>query len=986
MIVPSNKRVQKQQICLECQRLGAENEKLRQEIDRLKHMMLPTSTDKQQNESKDYSDQTTISTDQGFYLQDSTSVFITKDSTLSQKIDLFRLLFKGRDDVYARRFESNKSNKTGYAPVCRNDWKTGVCLKPKVKCQDCHYKDYLAIKDQVIEDHFRGKTVVGLYPLLSDDNCWLLAIDFDEGDWQADIRTLRQFCDEHRISIAVERSRSGNGGHAWFFFSEPLPAVKARRFGSVLITAIMHRRHEVSFKSYDRLFPSQDSLAKDGLGNLIALPLQGQAAQAENSCFVDAEFNRYKDQWAFLSQVHRLSEAEIDQWISALSEKSDLGELNVSGDDTVRKPWQRNIEKDLDVSDFPTTLTITLANGIYVPKQGLSQKALNRIKRLAAFSNPEFFKKQAMHFSTWDTPRIIACHQEHEQYIQLPRGCQDALEQILIESNVNWQIQDDRQSGHPIQVSFKGSLWPLQQEAADIFKKRQMGVLCGTTAFGKTVTAINLIAHYQTNTLILVDSVPLMQQWQDSIKQFLEIQEQLPEEVKSRGRKKQRNIVGQLGGSRKETHGVIDIAVFQSVITEHQVKDIVKDYGMVIVDECHHVAAASFQQVMDEVNAKYIYGLSATPVRQDGKHPIVFMQCGPILYRDDAKKQADERSFAHILSPRFTNYQLPPEWDIGQSQIQDIFTDLTISGNRNRQIIQDILTALRNERSIMVLTDRKDHVELLVKEIKPSFPEVITLTGMGTTKQKREKLEVIKSYPTNKPMLIVATGKYVGEGFDVPRLDTLFLVMPFSWNGTLAQYAGRLHRIYSGKSDVQIYDYVDIHVPVLERMYGKRLKGYRDLGYQLGELGLAPARLNFIFDQSNYWDDLMNDLLDAKEMIWISSTSLNIRPIKLLEKTIARRSLDIENQVLFIKKKNQDSMDIKRDYEQKANEILNRLSFDIRPVTELSFNAVIIDQRILWYGSLAPLGFPKDIDSIMRIESPRLAMDMQSVLSDKTVL
>jgi len=407
---------------------------------------------------------------------------------------------------------------------------------------------------------------------------------------------------------------------------------------------------------------------------------------------------------------------------------------------------------------------------------------------------------------------------------------------------------------------------------------------------------------------------------------------------------------------------------------------------MVIVDECHHVAAASFQNVMDEVNAKYVYGLSATPIRQDGKHPIVFMQCGPILYRDYAKKQADERSFAHILSPRFTNYQLPPEWDIGQSQIQDIFTDLTISGIRNKQIIQDILTALRNERSIMVLTDRKDHVELLVKEIKPLFPEVITLTGMGTTKQKREKLEVIKSYPTNKPLLIVATGKYVGEGFDVPRLDTLFLVMPFSWNGTLAQYAGRLHRIYSGKSDVQIYDYVDIHVPVLERMYGKRLKGYRDLGYQLGEPGLAPARLNFIFDQSNYWDTLMNDLLDAKEMIWISSTSLSIRPIKLLEKTIARRSLDIENQVLFIKKKNQDSMDIKRDYEQKANEILNRLSFDTKPVTELSCNAVIIDQRILWYGSLAPLGFPKDIDSIMRIESPRLAMDMQCVLSDKTFL
>jgi superfamily II DNA or RNA helicase len=479
--------------------------------------------------------------------------------------------------------------------------------------------------------------------------------------------------------------------------------------------------------------------------------------------------------------------------------------------------------------------------------------------------------------------------------------------------------------------------------------------------------------------------VPLMQQWQSSIMQFLDIQEQLPEEGKSRGRKKIRHIVGQLGGTRKDVHDTVDIAVFQSAIAGHEVKDIVKNYGLVIVDECHHVAAASFQKVMDEVTAKYVYGLSATPVRQDGKQPIVYMQCGPVVYRDDARKQAEERRFEHLLSPRFTNYQIPPEWDLGQSQIQDIFTDLTISVSRNKQIIHDILTSLRNGRNIIVLTDRKDHVERLVQEIKPAFSEIIALTGTGTTKQKREKLDLIKEYPTNQPMLIIATGKYVGEGFDVPRLDTLFLVMPFSWKGTLAQYAGRLHRIYSGKSDVQIYDYVDIHVPVLERMYGKRLKGYRDLGYQLGEPGLAPARLNFIFDQSNYWDSLMNDLFDAKEMIWISSTSLNIKSVRSMEKTISRRNLNIKNQVLFINQKDQTNTGVKKDYTQIANEILERLSFIIRPATEMSCNAVIIDHRILWYGSLAPIGFSKENESIMRIESPKLAMDMQCVLTDKAI-
>jgi hypothetical protein len=541
--MPSDKRIQKKQICLECQRLRAENEKLRQEIDRLNRMMFDKPNISQQKNNEitaatmipqpsfssaltyqepiDYSRQAAVQvavpTGPVLTIHESHSEIVTKESNLAQKIALFRSIFRGREDVYARRFENRKSGKPGYAPACQNEWKSGICPKPTIRCQDCHHKDYLALNDQIIEAHFRGKIVIGIYPLLTDDRSWLLAIDFDEGDWQADIRTLRQFCDEHSIPLAVERSRSGNGGHVWYFFNEPIPATKARKFGSVLITAIMHLRHEISFKSYDRLFPSQDALAKDGLGNLIALPLQGQAAQVGNSCFVDSAYNRYLDQWVFLSQVHRLSEAEVDQLIAALSEATDLGELNDSGDESASKPWHRKVETILDAKDFPANLTITLANGVYIPKQGLSQRALNRIKRLAAFSNPEFFKKQAMHFSTWETPRIIDCHQEHEQYIQLPRGCQDALEQILTDAHVSWQIQDERQTGHPIRVSFKGSLWPLQQEAADILKERQTGVLCGTTAFGKTVTAIYLIAHHQVNTLILVDSVPLMQQWQSSI-------------------------------------------------------------------------------------------------------------------------------------------------------------------------------------------------------------------------------------------------------------------------------------------------------------------------------------------------------------------------------------------------------------------------------------------------------------------------------------
>ena len=998
----------KRQICLECQIHKAENEKLRQEIRRLNQLISGAHISNQpahgsctevsekgksaiekvaiDSEIFEYSLPVENPTTEQLIFSDSPVEIITKESSLTPKIALFRRLFKGREDVFAKRFESEKSGKSGYAPVCKNVWKKGLCAKPKVKCQDCPNQDYDAINDQIIKAHFLGESVFGIYPLLVDDHCWFLAIDFDEGDWQVDIRTLRIFCNEKCIPISVERSRSGNGGHAWFFFCEPIPAVKARKFGSILITAIMNMRHEISFKSYDRLFPSQDSLQKDGLGNLIALPLQGQAARTGNTCFVDEALNRYSDQWIYLSQVHRMNQHEIDQFISLLSEESELGPLSDFEEKQTDKPWHKKVETSLDSIDFPKDLEITLANGIYIPKHGLSQRALNRIKRLAAFINPEFFKKQAMRFSTWDTPRIISCHQEHEQYLQIPRGCQDALEQLLKDASATWKIVDERQSGQPIKISFKGTLRTQQQEAAEILGKRHTGVLCGSTAFGKTVTAINMIARHKVNSLILVGSVPLMQQWQSSIMQFLDVQEFLPEEEKTRGRKKSRHIIGQLGGSKNDIHNVIDIVVFQSAQSGDQVKDFIKNYGLVIIDECHHVAAVSFEKVLSEVNAKYVYGLSATPVRQDGKHPIVYMQCGPIVYRDNTKTQAAERPFAHILSPRFTNYQIPIEWDEKNTQIQDIFTDLTLSSNRNNQIIKDIHFALQQERNIIVLTDRKDHVELLVKRIQPDFPDVIELTGSGTIKQKREKLDFIKGYPSEKPMLIIATGKYVGEGFDVPRLDTLLLAMPFSWKGTLAQYAGRLHRIYSGKSDVQIYDYVDIHVPVLDRMYGKRLKGYKDLGYQIGESGLAPARHNFIFDRSNYWDPFMNDILNAKEMIWISSTSLNLKIIRLMEKTLNERSIDINDQVLFASQLDQDSQPNRNSFIHTALAILESHSIRVVLTNKLSCNAVIIDQRILWYGSLPPLGFHNENDSIMRIESPKLARDMQSVLMKDSVL
>ncbi|MDW7656783.1 MAG: DEAD/DEAH box helicase family protein [Bacillota bacterium] len=980
------KHSNKKQICLECQRLKAENEILRREIEMLKRVASNNRQQSQQEDNGTSNSNDFISVEMKLIDRNPSESAVTKESSLLQKIELFRSLFKGRDDVYAVRYVRKRDGNPGYTPACKNIWKPGICPKPKISCHDCSHKDYLPIDDQVIEDHFRGEKVIGVYPLLEDDHCWFIVIDFDKGDWQADTRAIQKYSTEKKLTIAIERSRSGKGAHIWFFFSEPIPAYKARKFGAVLITAVMQQRHEMSFTSYDRMIPAQDFLTKDGLGNLIALPLQGQTARAGNTCFVDAEFNRYTDQWYFLSHVHRFSEAEIDELIGSLSEETELGELSDLSDNEQKKPWNREKKVILGPEDFPLTLTVTLSNGIYIPTQGLSQRALNKMKRLAAFPNPEFYKKQAMRFSTWNTPRIIACHQEHDGYIQLPRGCIGEMSKLFDQTNLEWQINDARQTGRPIRVSFNGQLRSMQQEAADALIKNQMGVLCGTTAFGKTVTAISLIAYYGINTLVLVNSVPLMQQWQDKISQFLTIEEALPDIEKTRGRKKKRNIIGQLGGSRNDLHNTIDVVVFNSAISGHDVKDFVKDYGLVIVDECHHVAASTFEKILSQVTAKHIFGLSATPVRQDGKQPIVYMQCGPIVFRDDAKKQAADRPFSHILLPRFTSYQLPIEWDSANTQIQDIFTDLSVSNSRNQQIILDVMKEVENCRNVIILTDRKEHVERLTQEIKPHFPNVIALTGTGTIKHKREKLAMVEQYPIDQPILIVATGKYVGEGFDVPRLDTLFLVMPFSWKGTLAQYAGRLHRLYSGKNDVLIYDYVDAHVSVLERMYGKRLKGYRDLGYQLGEPGLPPARSNFIFDKSDYWQSLENDLINARETIWISTSTLTIRAMFMLEKAVMHSSNDRREIMLYVPMKYlDDTYSGKPELTRKLKKCVQNLNILVQPDVDFHCNAVIIDQRILWYGSLAPLGFVHENDSIMRIESPKLSMDMQSILTDHRI-
>lgn len=780
----------------------------------------------------------------------STSTRISNSSESADKIKLFMALFKGRDDVYAKRWDSKNKGTSGYSPVCLNEWKSGVCGKPKVACSACVNKTYAPLDEAIVDNHLRGILVAGIYPMLRDETCWFLAIDFDDGDWQKDISALQDVCITFGIPVVVERSRSGNGGHAWFFFESPVLATLARKFGTSLLTHATNERHEITFKSYDRFFPNQDTMPKGGLGNLIALPLQKEARLAGNSIFVDRNFEPYPDQWVFLGTIQKLSEDDVLALTAQLSPGSELGVVK-QDEEEVQKPWEASRVVELQRSDFPREVEIVKANMLYIPKNGISQRALNHLKRLAVFKNPDFFKHQAMRISTYGKDRIICCADDSADYLCLPRGCEQDMKALLAEQGVSFTCMDKTNCGRTIAVEFNGSLRDEQPLALEKMVEHDIGVLSGTTAFGKTVLALRLIAERKVNTLIIVDKVTLISQWKKRLQEFLSIHETLPEteaNQKKRGRKKSRDVVGQLGNGKNTLSGIIDIALMQSLNKSDDVNECVKNYGMIIVDECHHAASFSFEKVLKAASAKYVYGLTATPTRKDGHHPIIFMQCGPIRYRDDAKLQAEKRPFDHFIIPRFTSLRAPLGRDEQDLTIQDYYSEIVVNDMRNQLIIDDVVTSHQQGRSCLVLTERTAHVKLLAKTLSDKIPDVISLTGGMGTKQTAEILKRISETSADRQLTLVATGKFIGEGFDEPRLDTLFLTMPISWKGTLQQYAGRLHRLFENKKEARIFDYVDIHVKMLEKMYGRRLNGYGSIGYKAKSGEVATDSIDIILN------------------------------------------------------------------------------------------------------------------------------------------
>ncbi|MEI8570949.1 DEAD/DEAH box helicase [Methylomonas sp. LW13] len=759
---------------------------------------------------------------------------VTHQSSRQDKIKLFRDLFKGREDVYPKRFESSKTGKTGYSPVCLNEWHPTLCHKPRIKCGDCQYRAYQSLTDAVITNHLMGAGnpakphedyVIGVYPLLQDERCWFLAVDFDKASWQQDVSAFSAVCKVEKVHFSIERSRSGKGAHVWVFFSTPVPAIEARKLGSYLLTLAMDQYPELGFESYDRLFPNQDTMPKGGLGNLIALPLQKKARERGNSEFIDEHFVTYPDQWAYLSTIKRISLFELRFWLDKAEQQNKILGVKLPMEEDDSQPWNLTPSRKLkevaiDASLLPKQLEIVLGNQLFIDKLTLPAALQTRLLRLAAFQNPEFYKAQAMRLSTHDKPRIISCAELFSQHIALPRGCLEDLLSLMKELNIQAVLRDDRYSGELLpDVQFQGALTEEQIPATIQLLQYDIGTLSATTAFGKTVVALYVLAQRQVNTLIIVHRRQLLDQWLERIAMFLNVP------------KKQ---VGKIGGGRNKPTGVIDVAIMQSLTKNHEVDDLVANYGLVIFDECHHLSAKSFEKVANACKAKCVLGLSATLTRKDGHHPIVFMQCGPIRYQVSAKQQALARPFDHVVIQRFTEFTVSkiPESQ-GQIAIHAIYQALMEDEARNQLILADIQQALSGGRSPIVLTERKEHVSLLVERIRAFTPNVFEMQGGMGAKLRKQLLSEIDAVPDNQPRVIVATGRYLGEGFDDARLDTLFLAIPISWKGTLAQYVGRLHRLHHAKTEVRIYDYVDAQVPMLSKMSERRKVGYRSLGYKM---------------------------------------------------------------------------------------------------------------------------------------------------------
>lgn len=913
---------------------------------------------------------------------------IFPDAITTQMANRFFQLFWGRQDVYAKRSVKKETGAASYYPQCANFWRNG-CHRKKydgVPCKECQMREDKRLTLEDVKQHLLGRSpnatdVIGIYPLLPGDTCHFIVFDFDnhakgaeaedfanaDDAYIAEVNSVRQICKANGIAALTERSRSGRGAHIWIFFEKAIPAVLARRFGNALLEKGMETISVHSFTFFDRMLPMQDHLPVGGIGNLIALPLQGKALQNGNSAFIDDDWNAIPDQWAALWKMPRLSqqqvEAQIAVWsgMPAAPEKADAG-----------RPWEKDAA--FHPEDVDGILLITLADGIYINTGNLRPRLQNQIRWLAAFKNPVFYKNLAMGIATFDTPRIIYLGGDEDGHIHIPQGLIEPLLTRLNDAGILYSIDDRRTQNRLLRIAFNGELREKQGPAVDALLQHDNGVLSAATAFGKTVVCANLIARRREPTLILLESSALIEQWQSALERFLIIDEDLPSYTTPTGRVKHRKThIGWLQAQHDSLSGIVDIAMVGSLCKKGVFHPRLQDYGMVIVDECHHAASETMANVLQRIKARYIYGVTATPIRGDGLEKINHMLMGPIRFRYTSKQRAEAQGIRHLVYPRFTRTVNPYKYG-EKTHPNDAYELLRNNVARDQQIVSDVRQCIENRRTPVVLTKYTEHAERLYDHLKDAADHVFLYMGtMKKKEQKKLRAELLEVGP-EESLILIATGQLIGEGFDFPRLDTLFLATPVAWKGVVEQYAGRLNRDYEGKQDVVIYDYVDSHIPMFDNMYGKRLKAYKQIGYEVCT-GLAREKqvANAIYDLDSYEGVYMRDLREAREEIVISSQTLNTPKVNQLIRLSDERPelrITIVTWVPEVYRYGRDEVRI---------ELMNRLraaAFKILTVEDNCERFAIIDREIVWYGSMNLLSKADVEDNLMRVVSADIAAEL----------
>lgn len=904
--------------------------------------------------------------------------------------DFFMMFCRGRKEVYDLRYTNPKTGKNGYYTQCFNRWDRGCHIQKKdgVRCKDCELRAYKPVTLPLIKAHMNGtdpngNDVVAIYPMLENNLCQLLVFDFDnhakgaeqedyaniDDGWKEEINALRHICKNLDVDAAVERSRSGRGAHLWIFFKEMVPARLARRFGFALLEKGAESVNLKSFKYYDRMIPTQDALPEGGLGNVIALPLQGMALKFGNSAFIDENWNAYEDQLNVLAGTRRLTRQGIEDYLSLWYSTGSTSEDN--GTDA---PWDKNSE--IEAGSVKGVVRIVLADRIYIDSTGMSNKTKRQLRRMATFSNKQYFQNQAMDMPNYDESRFIYLGSDEGKYIVLPRGLREEILKKFDNAGISYKIEDKRTKGQELNISFRGELRESQIPAVETMLENETGILHAATAFGKTVVCCDMIARRGISTLILVDRADLMNQWIKRLEEFLDIDEELPEYQTKTGRtRKRKSLIGNLQGAHDTLTGIVDVAMIRSLKKKDGFHPKLKEYAQVYFDECHHAASDSAIEVLQEINAKYVYGVTATPKRGDGKEKINEFLLGPIRYRFTAKDRAEEQNINHLVYPRFTR-TVKPHHLSKTPYGNDAYELIRNNDVRDEQIIRDVADCVQAGRTPVVLTKYVDHAKKLSERLKTYADRLILLTGANGTKARRAQVEELNKVDDSDSLILVGTGSLLGEGFDFPRLDTLFMATPVSGENVVEQYVGRLNRDYDGKENVIVYDYVDSHIPKFDKMYSARLKAYKKIGYELCvNMDGEKQKANAIYDIENYAETYWKDLEEANSAVVVSSPRLNNQKVdRIINMLGKRRELGVEVTIVTW---HPDAYKYgKDDVRMELMERLRKAGFEIRLVEETCEHYAVIDNEIVWYGSVNLLSKEDAEDNLMRVCSKDIAAEL----------